>query len=177
MGITRDQLNDSTVYRTKGSPTFKDGSIVMLDRDDGTTCPYFHEVTLEGVHCCNLRFLEVYPSPRFKAMKFFIHETEDRGLCLRVLDSLDSLGYRGALPNLNAEQGLCQILMTNDTGHINSYTWHCDPRGIFSRLKEQEINIDWMRTPEPLRTTVTVGDKKYYEDELAEALSGINAIN
>ena len=53
-------------------------------------------------------------------------------------------------------------------------TWIGDNREFFDNQEHEEINIDWMRKSE--RKIVMVGNKKYYEDQLAEALSNIEPV-
>jgi len=55
-----------------------------------------------------------------------------------------------------------------------SIKWGKD-KDSFDRVELQEIDIEWMKQPEK-RPTVTVGEKRYYEDELTEALSKIKEI-
>lgn len=105
---------------------------------------------------------------KFKKMKFWIGEANnsDKELCDSIITRLTSLGYCAHVP-LNH----CQFLFTEGSGLINGYSSHSDPKNRFVALDGEQINIDWMRSNK--RKTVEIGGKRYYEDDLAEALSKI----
>jgi len=109
---------------------------------------------------------------RFKAMKFWIGDHE-KGLYDVICERLLILGYT---PDPNIKSNVCCIA-TEESGVFNA-ACHQDSRYWWNNelSEHEEINIDWLRTPAE-RKIVTVGDQKYYEDELAPALKGIKPIN
>jgi hypothetical protein len=105
---------------------------------------------------------------KFKDMKFFIGG--DKQLHAKVRNTLEDMGYAWSSGTPDSDigayrDGRINGMCVSQEGKCNSY---------FDRQNNPEINIDWMRSPK--RTTVTIGDKEYYEDELAEALSKIKAV-
>jgi len=112
---------------------------------------------------------------KFKAMKFWIGD--DPKLCERVQKILIEMGYsweyQGAV--VRKEEALCLMtVIQGDTSSEGFIYWN-DNKLSFKENLGEEINIDWLRTPAE-RKIVTVGDQKYYEDELAPALKGIKPI-
>ena len=97
---------------------------------------------------------------KFKAMKFWVGKDSDLKSQVRSLTK--RLGYSDDI------SGSFDAIYTDERGKLLRSS---SGRPFFDDEPEEEINIDWMRKPN--RKTVKVGDKEYYEDELAGALAGI----
>jgi len=112
---------------------------------------------------------------KFKEMKFWIGD--DPKLSERVQKMLFEMGYEWFQGDVvRKEEALCLMtVMQEDTSSEGFIYWNDNELSFEENLGE-EINIDWLRTPKE-RKIVTVGDQKYYEDELADALKGIKPIN
>jgi len=106
-------------------------------------------------------------SNKFKEMKFWVGDDSD--LFLRVVNALKTLGY-------TCGDGL---FLPDKTGGIRVHDgrvyWtsdFADGKEYFDRhVSGEEINIDWMRTPN--EETVELNGKKYLKSELEEALKHI----
>ena len=109
---------------------------------------------------------------KYKAMKFNIGD--DPECSKRVQAMLFSLGYTWSYSSKTLSYTSKHYLYAGTDSSLG-YGSDLD---FFGRQNDEEINIDWLRTPEPItkRPTIKVGDKEYYEDELSEALSKIKAI-
>ena len=104
----------------------------------------------------------------FKTMKFWIGD--DPECSKRVQEMLFNLGYIWGVGDKTIMYIDAPALYSEPDGLIKKG----DTRAYFNSDENQEINIDWLRSDK--RKTVTLGDKKYYEDELSEALSKINPV-
>lgn len=105
---------------------------------------------------------------KFKNMKFNIghHPDVNKSIQERLLE----LGYTWGAGCNSAKWTNTAHLFTNTNGEITfGLAWQQDH---FEECSNQEIDIEWMKKPEE-RKTVEIGGKRYYEDDLAEALSKI----
>jgi len=105
----------------------------------------------------------------FKAMKFNIGNNPS--LCKAIQKRLFKLGYEW-VDGTTVQFPNALYLYGHSDGRI-SYT-DSPTSSWFEDQPHTEIDIEWMKPKE--RKTIEVGDKTYYEDELAEALSKINEV-
>ena len=106
---------------------------------------------------------------KFKRMKFWIGD--DRECGERVYKMLLDLGYRVVVPERLRELRTSRALYTDTLGCIG----YGGALTGFHPHTAEEINIDWLRSDK--RKTVQIGDKSYYEDELATALANIKPVD
>jgi hypothetical protein len=101
----------------------------------------------------------------FKAMKF--HIGDNPVLSETIQKHLFELGYKWQINGQKVQYTYQHGLTAHTDGNI---TWGSGK----TESGFTDIDIEWMK-PEK-RKTVEVGDKTYYEDELAEALSKIKEV-
>jgi hypothetical protein len=93
---------------------------------------------------------------------------------LTLAQVLQLRGITGSMSNLNEmfDEVTCILRKEsiNDSISTSTYTQH----GWFNHIEYQDACERIVK--ESSRTTVTVGDKKYYEDELATALASIKEV-
>jgi hypothetical protein len=108
---------------------------------------------------------------QFKAMKFWIGN--DEKLSERVQQMLFSLGYAWSIGHRKVQFKEAVYLCTSSSGLL----MYGSTREVFEATPSEpkvEINIDWLRSAQ--REVVTIGDQKYYKDDLENALKDIKSI-
>ena len=103
----------------------------------------------------------------FKGMKFWIGDDPD--LSERVQNALFSVGYGWVGGGKVVQLTYAFALYADSCGNITYGT----SEDLFDS-RENEINIDWMRTSN--KETVELNGKTYHKSELEEALKHINPI-
>ena len=105
---------------------------------------------------------------QFKAMKFWIGDDPELSNKLHMI--LNGIGYKYTVETHYQLQAV--MLVTETDGKL----WYRDAWDvIFKDLNNEEINIDWLRTP-VVEDTITIGDRTDIKSELEVALKHINLI-
>lgn len=106
----------------------------------------------------------------YKQMKFRIGD--DPGLRVKIQKILFDVG--ALWPKSGQTVKDVKYIFLGRDGYLG-YSLNED---VFNASDYLEIDIDWMRTPEPepVRETVTIGSTTYYTDDVNKALAGVEPI-
>ena len=149
------------------------GEVIELIRDDKTDCPLF-TVVGRGVqsYYSLTRNWEKIMNTEFKEMKFNIGN--DPKLSERVQEMLFGLGYKRIEGGCVVKHKNYPFLYANSGGSLGCGL----SEGCFQIDSNEEINIDWLRTPQEAPELIEFSDgSKYIKSELEEALKGIKKVD